>query len=120
MSTTTVEGPPELAVPDPVLLGALALLREGWTRDSYYRPPSRNPLLRLLGWRARYCLVGALSFAHNGDWLVSPLEGEQAAVERACRLLGFRDSGEAIEWNDCDAEGSREVLERVERAAYGL
>lgn len=106
----------ELPEPDPVLLEAARLLREGWTQGLYRKSP---PLyLRLLGAKPRYCLVGAVAEA-VGMTIGFPAYLPPSTLPYI-KALGFRHPNDALHWNDASNRKKEEVVELVERAAYGL
>lgn len=107
----TLPAPPAVTLPepDPVFLAAARLLREGWSQGQMRREPNR--LLRLLGARTRYCLWGALNA------VIPPGASGRYSTFRLCEALGLDDP---MGWNDEPGRTQEEVVERVERAAYGL
>jgi hypothetical protein len=103
-------------VPDPVLAETASLLREGWGQGSLEKEP---PFwLRLFGAKPRYCLSGALGkvVAAHEDETLAGFYRHRFYVG----LLGFRSEDELIDWNDEYGRTQEEVVERVERTAYGL
>lgn len=108
--------PAPLADPDPVLLEAARLLREGWGQGRYrLKPPF---YLRLLGAKPRYCLIGAISEA--GRLTINFPGYLPSASLPYIEALGFKHPNDALRWNDAEERTQEEVVERVERAAYGL
>lgn len=105
---------PELLVksdPDPFLLEVARLLRGGWAQD--YAEVVPPIWLRLLGAKRRYCLWGAYHAAAGAHPRPLSLVG-------FADVLGFTSDVRLAEWNDANGRTQDEVVERVERAAYGL
>lgn len=114
MGVVEVERPAEVVAPqrqkpkpakvkEPVLAKALRNLRKhGWAHG---------------GWRSndKRCLVAAINEARGVAY-----DNDSSVTSAYVQKLGFRNTCEAISWNDEDGRTWEEVEERLERAAYGL
>ena len=110
--TTTTEyrrarpQPEPLAQPDPVLLHAAGIVRDRGFCQGLWRagePP---------------CAAGAVGMA-GGDLGLSRAETE-AAVLRLARSLGGYAARDVHGWNDASGRNAEDVVDALERAAYGL
>lgn len=84
--------------PDPVLLRALEVVRAGWCQRSFTGPGGTR------------CLVGALISATTAP----------TSIHEVVQWIGFADVDKAIVWNDTPGRTKEEVMELLERKAYGL
>jgi hypothetical protein len=108
MSTTTqeqVEAPPVAEPVYPEMLEAARILRElGWFHDGDY-----------VSDKGEVCILAAASLAMYDDEV--PITSEAMHLSK---LLGFDSWVDAGDWNDHPDRTLSEVLERLERAAWGL
>lgn len=114
------EAPAEPVHPD--LLKVADVLRGyGWAQcDFEVLDPER-------GGRVGFCTLGAYYFTLFGEIPQIEDEGEWKELEKKAdefaRRLGF-DGGDPgaslVGWNDEEGRAAEEVIERIERAAYGL
>ncbi|MGH3019848.1 MAG: DUF6197 family protein [Gaiellaceae bacterium] len=95
-----------LADPDPVLLRAAEIVRERGLCQGPWR--TGGPL----------CAAGAVGEAGK-DHGLDRAEME-ARVVRFARALGGSDVSHVHCWNDAPGRSAGEVVEALERAAYGL
>jgi hypothetical protein len=107
---TITPAPTELGKAGEVLMQAAEIIRlvgwGQWPGQDHYQGPER-------------CLMTAI----NGTRWFGDGVGEGAilkARDQVVRSLGFSCDQEAIDWNDTPGRTKEEVIEALERAAYGV
>lgn len=97
----------------PELLGVADLLREqGWAQHDLVRLDDEGNLMG-------YCVYGAYlscKFGHLREYV----DDRTTTANELARKLGFKNIGGLTLWNDAEGRTTDEVIEHLERAAYGL
>lgn len=112
------EAPAEPVYPD-LLEVADVLRRHGWAQEDFEVFDVESDR------RVGFCTLGAYYFFLFGEIPddEETLSGIEAKADEFARRLGFdsEDPGSAlVGWNDEEDRTPEEVIERIERAAYGL
>lgn len=123
MGTVTYETEPEVAKtarPEPVvnqvLLDAARLVGRAWCQHSSVREVMILTDAGTKAWTA-YCAWAAISVSHTerSERLITSHDGYEIA-----EALGFNSPADLVAWNDAPGRTADEVVERLERGAYGL